>query len=79
MVGIVEAVAGAGKGEDGGQADSAHCTINMNQTSTDWGKYFCPKEAVHICIVTVAKLYLLASGLKYISSVIWLQNLLVRY
>lgn len=35
-MGIVEAVAGAGKGEDGGQADSAQCTVNMNQTSTDW-------------------------------------------
>jgi hypothetical protein len=38
LVAIVQAAAGAGDGEGDGQADSAECSVNMDEKKMDWTK-----------------------------------------
>ncbi|XP_071674640.1 uncharacterized protein [Lolium perenne] len=41
LVAIVQAAAGASDGEGGGQADSAECSVNMDEKKMDWTKSCC--------------------------------------
>ncbi|XP_051228046.1 uncharacterized protein [Lolium perenne] len=40
LVAIVQAAAGAGDGEGDGQADSAECSVNMDEKKMDWTKRY---------------------------------------